>query len=172
MRAAREATRLDTEVGVAALQDMTFAERFPTTLQLEALTALCEVAPDAGLETARRLVDNSKTWDELRFGAAEQIWLLDRESGRAVIRRIALTSAAGSGDRIRFGRRIGGRDKELGIEILRHVAFDTMESPGVRLQAAAGVEELDVAEGVQLRARLTTESPIKGYLKQTEGRDA
>jgi hypothetical protein len=138
---------------------------------LEALTALSEVAPDAGLETARGLVENFGTEPAIRIGAAEQIWLLDRESGGAVIRRLALTSAGASGDRLRLGRRISRTDMALGLEILRHVASDTFENARVRLKAAAAVEELDVAQGVQLRARLTTESSIKEYLERTEGRD-
>jgi hypothetical protein len=44
-------------------------------------------------------------------------------------------------------------------------------SPRVRLDAAAAVENLDVAQGIQLRARLTTESPVKEFLEQIEGRD-
>ncbi|MEV7046187.1 trypsin-like peptidase domain-containing protein [Amycolatopsis sp. NPDC051061] len=171
IRAAQEAARLDAEVGVTALQGVITNDRLPSTLRLNALTSLSEVAPVTGLETAHRLVEEFGTQAAIRFGAAEQIWLLDRESGRAVIRRTALTPAAPSDDRMRLGRRISRTDKELGIEIMRHVASDTLVSPRVRLDAAAAVENLDVAQGIQLRARLTTESPVEEYLEQIEGRD-
>ncbi|GHG02745.1 hypothetical protein GCM10017567_17570 [Amycolatopsis bullii] len=170
VRAAREAAQIDAEVGATALQDLTAGHQFSPTLRLAALTTLCEVAPRAGLETARRLVEGVETQPEVRLGAAEQIWLLDRKSGRAVIRRIALSTDARSGDRIRLGTRIGRTDKKLGIEILRHVASDTLVSPRVRLEAASAVEDLDVAHGVQLRARLTTERVIRDYLNKIEGR--
>jgi hypothetical protein len=72
---------------------------------------------------------------------------------------------------MRLGRLVGRTDKALGIEILRHVASDSFVSPRDRLDAAAAVENLNVAEGVQLRARLATETVIRQYLDKIEGRD-
>ncbi|RSM37688.1 hypothetical protein DMA12_35700 [Amycolatopsis balhimycina DSM 5908] len=171
IRAAREAPQLDAEVGVSALQEMITTQQFSTKLRLAALTALGEVDSVKGIEAAQRLVESYESSPAIELGAAEQIWRLDSESGRDIIFQVASFSRVAAGDRIDCGRRIGSTDKTLGIKILRQVAFDTSVSPRVRLDAASEVQNLDVSRGIRLRAGLTTEAPIKDYLKRLEGRD-
>ncbi|MGW4060006.1 trypsin-like peptidase domain-containing protein [Amycolatopsis sp. NPDC004747] len=171
IRAARQAARLDAEVGLAALRDLIVAQQFSTELRLASLAALAEEDSRAGLETAQRLVESTEVPAEIRLGAVVQVFWLDFDSGRAIVRRLAPTFTVASGNRTRLGVRVGEFDKALGIEILHQVAYDTYVSPRVRLEAATEVQNLDVGQGVQLRARLSTEAVIKNYLDLLGARD-